>query len=152
MIQLTDNAREYLSSIANDDHITLGVKGGGCSGFTYVWDYKKNWPNVNWGKPIEDLLVLDPMAEMFVAGCTIDYVKELGGSYLKVVNPNATASCGCGESFAEYNEKRKRALARKKKQLEKQNEGKVKTTVTEQSNGMKKITKQQGNVSMEYYE
>ena len=55
-------------------------------------------------------------------------------------------------SFAEYNEKRKRALARKRKQLEKQNEGKVKTTVTEQSNGMKKITKQQGNVSMEYYE
>ena len=55
-------------------------------------------------------------------------------------------------SFAEYNEKRKRALARKRKQLEKQNEGKVKTTVTEQSNGMKKITKQQGNVSIEYYE
>ena len=55
-------------------------------------------------------------------------------------------------SFAEYNEKRKRALARKKKQLEKQNEGKVKTTVTEESNGMKKIVKQQGNVSMEYYE
>ena len=55
-------------------------------------------------------------------------------------------------SFAEYNEKRKRAIARKRKQLEKQNEGKVKTTVTEQSNGMKKITKQQGNVSMEYYE
>jgi len=55
-------------------------------------------------------------------------------------------------SFAEYNEKRKRALARKRKQLEKQNEGKVKTTVTEEPNGMKKITKQQGNVSMEYYE
>jgi len=55
-------------------------------------------------------------------------------------------------SFAEYNEKRKRALARKKKQLEKQNEGKVKTTVTEESNGMKKVVKQQGNVSMEYYE
>ena len=31
MIQLTDNARDYLSSIANDDYITLGVKGGGCS-------------------------------------------------------------------------------------------------------------------------
>ena len=43
-------------------------------------------------------------------------------------------------------------LAELRKQLEKQNEGKVKTTVTEQSNGMKKITKQQGNVSMEYYE
>ena len=40
------------------------------------------------------------MAEMFVFGCTIDYVTELGGSYLTVVNPNATSSCGCGESFA----------------------------------------------------
>jgi len=100
MIQLTDNAKEYLSSIANDDHITLGVKGGGCSGFQYIWDYKKNWPDVKWSDPIDDLLVLDPMAEMFVFGCTVDYVKELGGSYLKVVNPNATASCGCGESFA----------------------------------------------------
>ena len=55
-------------------------------------------------------------------------------------------------SFAEYGEKRKRALNKKRKMLEKQNEGKVKTTVTEQPNGMKKITKQQGNVSMEYYE
>ena len=55
-------------------------------------------------------------------------------------------------SFAEYSEKRKRALNKKRKMLEKQNEGKVKTTVTEQPNGMKKITKQQGNVSMEYYE
>ena len=61
---------------------------------------KKNWPDVKWGEPIEGVLVLDPMAEMFVAGCTVDYVNELGGSYLKVVNPNAVASCGCGESFA----------------------------------------------------
>ena len=36
----------------------------------------------------------------FINVGTIDYVKELGGSYLKVINPNATASCGCGESFA----------------------------------------------------
>ena len=55
-------------------------------------------------------------------------------------------------SFAEYSEKRKRAINKKRKMLEKQNEGKVKTIVTEQPNGMKKITKQQGNVSMEYYE
>ena len=100
MIKLTENAKEYLKSISNDDHVTLGVKGGGCSGFTYVWDYKKNWPDVKWGKPIDDLLVLDPIAEMYVLGCTVDYVKELGGSYLKVINPNAVASCGCGESFA----------------------------------------------------
>ena len=49
---------------------------------------------------IENILELDPMAEMFVFGCTVDYVRELGGNYLVVKNPNATASCGCGESFA----------------------------------------------------
>ena len=104
MIQVTESAQEYLTDVLkdknNDDYVTLGVKGGGCSGFTYIWDFKKNWPDVRWGDPIEGVLVLDPMAEMYVAGCTIDYVKELGGSYLKVVNPNASASCGCGESFA----------------------------------------------------
>ena len=94
LLKLTSSAKEYLEDIRKDDYITLGVKGGGCSGFQYVWDFKKNWPDVKWGDPIEGVLVLDPMAEMFVAGCTVDYVKELGGSYLKVINPNATASCG----------------------------------------------------------
>ena len=100
MIKLTENAKEYLNQVRNGDYVTLGVKGGGCSGFQYIWDFKKNWPDVKWSDPIEGVLVLDPMAEMFVIGCTVDYVKELGGSYLKIINPNATASCGCGESFA----------------------------------------------------
>ena len=52
------------------------------------------------GQTIDNILCIDDMAEMFVAGCTVDYVSELGGSYLKVINPNATASCGCGESIA----------------------------------------------------
>ena len=52
------------------------------------------------GTLIDDILVLDMTAEMFVIGCTVDWVNEFGGSYLKVVNPNATAQCGCGESFA----------------------------------------------------
>lgn len=100
MITITPEAKEYLDKVRNDDYVTLGVKGGGCSGFTYVWDFKNNWPDVDWSEPYADVLVLDPMAEMFVAGCTIDYKNELGGSYLTVINPNATASCGCGESFA----------------------------------------------------
>jgi len=100
LIELTDEAIRYLNNVRGDDHVTLGVKGGGCSGFQYVWDFKKNWLDVEWSEPLKDVLVLDPMAEMYVAGCTIDYVTELGGSYLKIINPNATASCGCGESFA----------------------------------------------------
>jgi iron-sulfur cluster assembly protein len=101
LITLTENAKEYLKKSADPgDYVTLGVKGGGCSGWTYVWDFKKNWPDVNWSDPIDDILVLDPVCEMFVLGCTVDYVNELGGSYLKIINPNSVASCGCGESFA----------------------------------------------------
>jgi iron-sulfur cluster insertion protein len=99
MITLTDKAKGYLKSVANGDYVTLGVKGGGCSGFQYVWDFSKNYPDVNWSEPIDDVLVLDPLAEMYVIGSTIDYVTELGGSFLKIINPTAASSCGCGESF-----------------------------------------------------
>ncbi len=92
MVTLTDSARDYLEKVGSPN-VYLSVKGGGCSGFQYVWDMTEEEPTVA-------NLKIDSMAEMFVIGCTIDYVQELGGSYLKVINPNATASCGCGESFA----------------------------------------------------
>ena len=99
MVTLTERARKYLEKVSNGDYITLGIKGGGCSGLTYVWDFKKNWPDIKWSEPIDDVLVLDPRAEMYVIGSSIDYIEEVSGSYLKVVNPAATSSCGCGESF-----------------------------------------------------
>ena len=91
-IVLTERAKEYLKKVGSPN-VSLSVKGGGCSGFQYEWGVTDKSPTV-------ENLWLDPMAEMFVFGCTVDYVEELGGSYLKVINPNATASCGCGESFA----------------------------------------------------
>jgi iron-sulfur cluster assembly protein len=106
-VTITSSAIEYLTSVlvANEpespdsDHVSLGVKGGGCSGLTYVWDFASRWPDVHWSNPIEGVLVLDPFAEMHIIGCEIDFVKELGGAFLKINNPNAVASCGCGESF-----------------------------------------------------
>lgn len=91
MITITDKAKDYLKEIGKPN-VSLSVKGGGCAGFQYVWDVTDKEPTI-------ENLWLDPMAEMFVFGCTIDYVSEIGGSYLKVSNPNASASCGCGESF-----------------------------------------------------
>lgn len=99
MVTITNRARDYLKSVSNGDYVTLGVKGGGCSGFQYVWDFQKNWPDVKWSDPIDDVLVLDPLAEMYILGSEIDYVEELGGSYLSVKNPMSASSCGCGESF-----------------------------------------------------
>ena len=100
MIQLTDNAKEYLANQTESQRkrfAHLSVLGGGCSGFQYKWEMTDSKED---GILVDDILVVDKLAEMFVLGCTIDYVKEFGGSYLKVVNPNATAQCGCGESFA----------------------------------------------------
>ena len=100
MLRITESAKEYLSIMTEHkrrNYVRLSVSGGGCSGFQYDWDYVDTDKD---GTLIEDLLVLDKLAEMFVLGCTVDYVQELGGSYLKVMNPNAKASCGCGESFA----------------------------------------------------
>ena len=68
MITLTEAAKTYLKSVSNGDYVTLGVKGGGCSGFQYVWDLKKNWPDVQWSEPIDDVLVVDPLAELYILG------------------------------------------------------------------------------------
>ena len=92
VVKLTDSAREYLSKVG-DPNVYLSVNGGGCSGFQYVWETTDKKAHIG-------NLHIDPIAEMYEIGCTIDYVTELGGSFLKVSNPNATASCGCGESFA----------------------------------------------------
>ena len=100
MIQITDSAKDYLTSMTESESkrfAFLSVLGGGCSGFQYKWELTDEEED---GIIVEDILVIDKIAEMFVIGCTVDYVKEFGGSYLKVVNPNAKASCGCGESFA----------------------------------------------------
>jgi|TARA_R110002074_G_scaffold373670_2_gene549845 iron-sulfur cluster insertion protein len=98
-VSITDKAREYLKSVANNGYVTLSVKGGGCSGFQYVWGLYENDSEYTWSDPIEDVLVLDPLAEMYVLGSEVDYVTELGGSFLAVRNPTSTSSCGCGESF-----------------------------------------------------
>ena len=45
-------------------------------------------------------LVVDPMSLELVAGCVVDFVESLGGTAFKVENPNASAGCGCGSSFA----------------------------------------------------
>jgi len=100
MLKITDSAKEYFTNMLAKNgkkYAYLGVLGGGCSGFQYEWDMTDTSER---GTVLDDILVLDMTAEMFVIGCTVDYVTEFGGSYLKVINPNATAQCGCGESFA----------------------------------------------------
>ena len=101
IVTLTESARKYMKAVVyNGDYVSLSVKGGGCSGLQYNWGLMYQNPDVKWSAPIENLLVVDPLAEMYLAGSVVDYVEELGGSYLTVKNPMSTSSCGCGESFS----------------------------------------------------
>ena len=98
-INLSSNAVKRIQDLLpshKSTYFRVYVTGGGCSGFQYEWGLTDK----PLSDPIDDVLVVDPIAEMYIIGCTIDYVSELGGSFLKISNPNATASCGCGESFA----------------------------------------------------
>jgi iron-sulfur cluster assembly accessory protein len=105
MVTVTDKAIDYMKTViqnhAPGEYITLGVKSGGCSGFEYVWGLSTDHSieHVKWSDPIGEVLLLDPMAEMYIIGSEIDYVTELGGSFLAVKNPTAASSCGCGDSF-----------------------------------------------------
>ena len=75
MLQLTDNAKEYLANQTESQRkrfAYLSVLGGGCSGFQYKWEMTDSKED---GILVDDILVVDKLAEMFVLGCTIDYVK-----------------------------------------------------------------------------
>jgi len=81
--------------------LRVSVEGGGCSGFQYKFDMERK-------KADDDLVIardgavvlIDPVSAQYMAGSEIDFVDDLIGASFRVLNPNATASCGCGTSFA----------------------------------------------------
>src|SRR5579859_3173860 len=81
--------------------LRVSVEGGGCSGFQYKFDTERE-------RAADDVVIerngatvlIDPMSLTYMTGSEIDFVDNLIGSSFKVNNPKATASCGCGTSFA----------------------------------------------------
>lgn len=81
--------------------LRLTVSGGGCSGFQYGFGFDDtvnddDFVFENGGTKV----VTDDCSLDLLAGSTLDYVEDLMGSSFQIKNPNATASCGCGNSFA----------------------------------------------------
>lgn len=81
--------------------LRLAVDGGGCSGFQYQFALAEAVDADDAVAETDGVrLVVDPVSLDLVAGCVVDYVESLGGAAFRVENPNATAGCGCGSSFA----------------------------------------------------
>jgi iron-sulfur cluster assembly accessory protein len=104
-ITVSDRAARRIAEIVADEPATpmfrVSVEGGGCSGFQYKFDLVAE-------RAGDDLVIekggarvlVDPVSLGLLNGAEIDFVEDLMGATFKVTNPNATASCGCGTSFA----------------------------------------------------
>lgn len=104
---VTPNAVTRLSHLLAREtagtRLRVAVDGGGCSGFQYRFDFDATPPTQ------EDVIiqgeagvavVIDKISLDFLKGSQLDYVESLGAAAFEIKNPNATASCGCGNSFA----------------------------------------------------
>lgn len=100
MITVTPNATAKIEDLLAENgepFIRVSVQGGGCSGFSYAFNFDdtKAEDDFDFGK-----ILVDSMSIQYLQGATIDYVEDLMGASFKVANPNAETTCGCGSSFS----------------------------------------------------
>lgn len=108
MVTITDRAVDAIKGIMAEDsqspkraYLRVGIKGGGCSGFTYhlSFDDQKRDGDMEIEKDGVRLLV-DLKSQLYLAGTELDFTTGLNGKGFVFNNPNATGTCGCGESFS----------------------------------------------------
>ena len=103
-VKITNSAKEYLSIMTEQNsksYVHLSVSGGGCSGFQYGFSFDKIVDEEDTCVTKSGAnLVVDPLSLQYLSGSTIDYTEDLTGSKFIIKNPNATTTCGCGESFS----------------------------------------------------
>jgi len=107
MIEVTDAARNEAtrllgqSDLGENAFIRVGVEGGGCSGLKYNLDFDNKLEESD--KKFEDngvTVVVDKKSFLYLIGTKLDFSGGLNGKGFQFVNPNASRTCGCGESFA----------------------------------------------------
>jgi iron-sulfur cluster insertion protein len=104
-VVFTDAAATKVGELIREEQnpelkLRVFISGGGCSGFQYGFTFDENIEEgdsqvVNQGVT----LVIDPMSVQYLMGAEIDYKEDLQGAQFIIRNPNATTTCGCGQSF-----------------------------------------------------
>lgn len=107
MITITERARNEVRRIIEEQSLSdgtalrVGVKGGGCSGFSYTLGFDDQINDMDQVNEVEGVrVVCDPKSFLYLNGTQIDFEESLMGRGFKFGNPNASNSCGCGESFS----------------------------------------------------
>ena len=107
-ILLSETAAKEIHKIIADQELDaakvrlrVGVKGGGCSGFSYVLDLTETQKDSDETFEQHGIrIICDPKSLLYLNGTMIDFKDELMGRGFVFQNPNATSSCGCGSSFS----------------------------------------------------
>ena len=107
MVILTETAAREIKTIISQQELDaekiklrLGVKGGGCSGFSYLLDLTETQKDTDEVFEQHGISVIcDPKSLLYLNGATVDFKDEVMGRGFVFNNPNATSSCGCGSSF-----------------------------------------------------
>ncbi|MFN4915222.1 MAG: HesB/IscA family protein [Sphingomonadales bacterium] len=107
-ITITDKARGKVHALMQEAGISapeyfvrVGVKGGGCSGLTYQLDFDNESQPGDMVFGDENLkVVCDMKSFLYLCGTELDFSDGLNGKGFNFINPNASRTCGCGESFA----------------------------------------------------
>ncbi len=105
VVTLTKVAAEKVQQLQTRDSredfgLRVKVIGGGCSGLQYQLMFEAesgDWDQESVQNGVR--LLVDSKSAVYLAGATVDYVDDLTGSGFKINNPNATSTCGCGQSF-----------------------------------------------------
>ena len=100
--QAANKVRQLRDSEGNLDlMLRVYVTGGGCSGFSYVFNFAENANEDDAEFSNGDVTMLvDSLSYQYLVGSVVDYLEGLEGSRFVVQNPNATTTCGCGSSFS----------------------------------------------------
>ncbi len=104
---ITDSAAKRVAYLMSQEEkssevfLRIEVQGGGCSGFQYHYDFdtKRNDDDFFIEKNGARVAV-DATSLPFIEGSALDFVETLGSAAFEIKNPNATANCGCGNSFS----------------------------------------------------
>ena len=100
-MELTDAAIKQLieKTKTGNDTIRIGLTGGGCAGFEYIFDYESR---VNGNDHVFDYgkftIVIDDLSLPYFVDATLDYIIEGINEQFKIINPAEKSSCGCGIS------------------------------------------------------
>ena len=108
MINVSETAKSKVINLMQEDgmelengYIRVGVESGGCSGLSYKMDFTSEFNEQD--KLFEDNVVrilVDKKSLLYLLGTTLEYSGGLNGKGFSFNNPNASRTCGCGESFA----------------------------------------------------